>query len=52
MRFKDKIIRIRVFGRLLGIIDPLEKESFKFYLICLNYLINVSTYGYIVPATD
>jgi hypothetical protein len=52
MRFKDKIIRARLFGRLLGVIDPLDKESFKFYLMCLNYLLNVSTFGYIVPMTD
>jgi hypothetical protein len=52
MKYRDKIDRVRVFGRFLGISDPVDKESFKFYMICLNYLLNVSTFGYIVPAND
>jgi hypothetical protein len=52
MRFKDKIVRVRVFGRFVGLFDELDKESFKLYLMCLNYLWNVSSFGYVVPFTD
>ena len=52
MKFKPKIFRVQMFGRFLTLFDPLDKESFKFYLVCLNYLLNVSSFGYIVPNTD
>lgn len=52
MKYKDKIDRVRIFGRFVGLFDTLDKESFKFYMICLNYLLNVSTFGYLIPAND
>ena len=52
VKYRQKIERVKLFGRFLGLYDPLDKESFKFYMIALNYLINVSTFGYIVPAND
>jgi hypothetical protein len=52
MKYKDKIFRVRVFGRFLTLFEAYDKECFKFYLICLNYLMNVSTFGYLVPYTD
>lgn len=52
MKYKTKIFRVKMFGRFLTLFDPLDKESFKFYLVCLNYLLNISTFGYIIPNTD
>lgn len=52
MKYRDKVQRIKLYGRFLTLFDPLDKESFKFYLVCLNYMLNVSTYGYLVPLTD
>lgn len=43
---------MRLIGRFIGLYDVLDKESFKFYLICLNYFLNVSTFGYLIPASD
>ena len=52
MKYKTKIFRVNMFGRFLTLFDPLDKESFKFYLLCLNYFLNISTFGYLVPNTD
>lgn len=52
MRFKENIPRIKLFGRFMQIYDPLDKENFKFYLLCLNYTLNISTYGYLVPTNE
>jgi len=52
MKFKDKIFRVKLYGRFLTLFEPLDKESFKFYLTCLNYILNVSTFGYLVPNTE
>ncbi len=52
MKYQAKIQRVRLFGRFLGLFDPLDKECFKFYMICLNYILNVSTFGYLIPAND
>lgn len=52
MKFNGKINRVMLFGRFLGLYDALDKESFKFYMTCLNYVTNVSSFGYIVPTGD
>ncbi len=52
LRYSSKIDRVKLFGRFLGIIDGLEKDSFRFHLIATNYILNVSSFGYIVPAND
>lgn len=46
------IVRVKLFGRFLGFYNPLDKESFKIYLLCINYILNVSTFGYLIPSTD
>lgn len=52
MKYRTKIFRVNLFGRFLTLFDSLDKESFKFYLVSLNYLLNISTFGYIVPNTE
>lgn len=52
MRFQNKIQRVKLFGRFLGLFDTFDRESFKFFLICLNYIQNVSSFGYLIPVTD
>jgi hypothetical protein len=52
MKFNEKIPRVKLFGRFLGLYDALDKESFKFYMTCVNHVVNVSSFGYIVPPGD
>jgi hypothetical protein len=41
-----------LYGRFIGLYDSLDKESFKFYITCLNYLVNISSFGYPVPTGE
>ena len=52
MKFKEKIFRVRLFGKFIGIYEAMDKESFKVYLICLNHVFNVCSFGYLIPTTD
>ena len=48
----NECLRINIFGRFLGLYQPLDNDSLNLYLDCLDYLDKKNNVGMPIPSND